>query len=273
MTETAAGDAPATGQPTELRTELTDGVLRLTIDRESRRNALSADVLRGLLAGVERAAADDDVKVVLVASAGDRVFCAGADLAVMGNDATGLEQHEARGLLARLVLAMRACPKPVVARVQGLCLAGGVGLAAGCDVVLASSNAAWGLPEVDRGLWPFMVSALLALDIAPKHALDLMLSGERLDAERAERIGLASRVFPAESFDADVEAYLARLAGKAPVAIRLGKQAWAAAQQTPTLSVALEAMQAQLSLLTTTRDAVEGITAFFEKREPRWTGR
>jgi len=171
------------------------------------------------------------------------------------------------------VLAMRACPKPAVARVQGLCLAGGVGLAAGCDVVLASSNAAWGLPEVDRGLWPFMVSALLALDVAPKHAMDLMLSGERIDAERAERIGLASRVFPAGSFDTEVEAYVARLAAKAPVAVRLGKQAWAAAQQTPTLSVALEAMQAQLSLLTTTRDAAEGITAFFEKRDPRWTGR
>jgi enoyl-CoA hydratase/carnithine racemase len=249
------------------------GVLRLTINREAKRNALSAGVLAGLLAAVERAGADATVSVVLIASAGERVFCAGADLAVMAADATGLEQHEARGLLARLVLAMRACPKPVVARVQGLCLAGGVGLAAGCDVVLAAESAMWGLPEVDRGLWPFMVSALLARDIAPKHALDLMLSGERIDARRAEMMGLVSRVFADADFDAEVDAYVARLAAKAPVAVRLGKAAWAAVGETAGLDVALEAMQAQLSLLTTTQDAAEGIAAFFDKRPPRWSGR
>jgi enoyl-CoA hydratase/carnithine racemase len=266
--ETAtAGDAG------ELTEALDGGVLRLTINREHRRNALSAGVLRGLLDAVERASGNGAVRVVLVASAGERVFCSGADLAVMADEATGLEQHDARGLLARLVLAMGACPKPVVARVQGLCLAGGVGLAAGCDVVLASDAARWGLPEVDRGLWPFMVSALLARDVTPKHAVELMLSGERIDAHRAERIGLVSRVFPAETFDADVDAYVERLAAKAPVAVALGKAAWSAALQTPVLAVALEAMQAQLSLLTTTSDAAEGIAAFFEKRPPQWSGR
>lgn len=260
-------------QPAELTSELRDRVLRLTIDREQRRNALSAGVLSGLLEGLGAAAADDDIRVVLIGSVGERVFCAGADLAVMTNEATGLEQHEARGLLARLVLAMRACPKPVVARVQGLCLAGGVGLAAGCDIVLAAESAMWGLPEVDRGLWPFMVSALLARDVLPKHAMDLMLSGERIDARRAERIGLASRVYPDDVFDAEVDAYVARLAARPPVAVRLGKAAWSAATETPGLAPALEAMQAQLSLLTTTQDAAEGIAAFFDKREPRWTGR
>lgn len=249
------------------------GVLRLTIDREDKRNALSAEVMRTMLESVRGVASDDSVRVVVVSSAGDRIFCAGADLAVMAADATSLEQHEGRGTLAKLVVAMRECPVPVVARVQGLCLAGGIGLAAGCDVVLARESASFGLPEIDRGLWPFMVSALLARHISPKHALDRMLMGDRFDAKTAQQMGLVSRVFADETFDADVEAYVAKLAESPPVAVRLGKAAWVAATETPSLPVALEAMQAQLSLLTTTNDTAEGITAFFEKRPPRWTGR
>ena len=253
----------------ELRAESADGVLTLTIDREEKRNSLSADVMRGL-----RDALRDpgDARVIVVTGAGDRVFCSGADLAVMGNDATGLEHHEARGLLREIVLMMAACPLPVVARVQGLCLAGGVGLALGCDVVVASSAATFGLPEVNLGLWPFMVSALLARHVSPKHAMDLMLSGERIDADRAYAIGMVSRVLPADGFDGAFSAYAAELAGKAPLAVRLGKASFAAALET-SLAPALEALQAQLSLLTTTEDAAEGVRAFFEKRPPEWTGR
>jgi enoyl-CoA hydratase len=252
----------------------TDGpVLRLTIDREDKRNALSAEVMRGMLDAVRGVAADGDVRVVVVGSRGERIFCAGADLAVMAEDSTGLEQHEGRGLLAKLVIAMRECPVPVVARVQGMCLAGGTGLAMGCDVVLARESAVFGLPEVDRGLWPFMVSALLARHVSPKHAMDRMLMGDRFDARTAYEMGMVSRVFPDESFDADVAAYVAKLAASPPAAVRLGKAAWVAATETGSLPVALEAMQAQLSLLTTTKDVVEGISAFFDKRTPNWTGR
>jgi enoyl-CoA hydratase len=257
----------------DLRTELNDGVLNLVIDREEKRNSLSRDVLQGLLDGVTDAATNDNVNVVLVSSAGERVFSAGADLSVMSNDATGLEQHQGRGLLKDLVVAIRECPKPVVARVQGLCLAGGIGLAAGCDVVLASDNAQFGMPEVERGLWPFMVSALLTRHMSPKHAMDYMLTGERFDAQMAWQMGLVSRVFPAASFDNDVSAYVAKLAAAAPVAVRLGKAAWTAAVETAPLPAALEAMQAQLSLITTTKDVAEGIAAFFEKRPPQWSGR
>jgi enoyl-CoA hydratase/carnithine racemase len=175
--------------------------------------------------------------------------------------------------LARLVVAMRECPVPVVARVQGMCLAGGIGLAAGADVVLARESAQFGMPEIDRGLWPFMVSALLGRHLSPKHAMDRMLAGDRFDARTAYEIGLVSRVFPDATFAADVDAYVAKLAAAAPVAVRLGKAAWVAATETGPLPIALEAMQAQLSLLTTTRDAAEGIAAFFEKRSPQWTGR
>jgi enoyl-CoA hydratase/carnithine racemase len=257
----------------DLEVAQADGVLRLTISREEKRNALSAPVMRGMLDAVRAAASDDAVRVVLVTSAGERIFCAGADLAVMAEDSTGLEQHEGRGLLAKLVVAFRECPVPVVARVQGLCLAGGIGLAAGCDVVLARQSAAFGLPEVDRGLWPFMVSALLGRHMSPKHAMDRMLIGDRFDAQTGYEIGLVSRVFDDETFDADVEAYVAKLASSPPLAVRLGKAAWIAATETTSLPIALEAMQAQLALLTTTQDAAEGIAAFFEKRPPHWSGR
>jgi enoyl-CoA hydratase/carnithine racemase len=251
---------------------LADGVLRVHIDREDKRNALSTGVL-GALTEAVRSGADDAVRVVLITSAGSRVFCAGADLAVMGNDATGLEQHDGRGRLAKLVVAMRECPVPVVARVQGLCLAGGVGLVAGCDIVLARKSARFGLPEIDRGLWPFMVSALLARHVSPKHAMDWMLTGEQFDAQTAYDAGLVSRVLPVAGFDAAVTAYVQKLAAAPPAAVRLGKAAWTSASETSSLAVALEAMQAQLSLLTTTHDVAEGIAAFFDKRPPTWTGR
>ncbi len=259
----------ADARVSDLRVEHRDGALWLTIDREERRNALSSDVLAGMLAALRD---PGDARVIVVAGAGDRVFCSGADLTVMAPESTGLEEHEARGLLRDVVLAMRACPVPVVARVQGLCLAGGVGLALGCDLVVASAQARFGLPEVDLGLWPFMVSALLARHVSPKHALDLMLLAERVDADTAYAMGLVSRVLPAEELDAGFAELVRRLAAKAPVAVRLGKAAFHAVEEM-TLAPGLEAMQAQLSLITTTHDVKEGVAAFFDKREARWSGR
>ncbi len=244
-------------------------VLRLHVDREDKRNALSSEVLRGMLA----AFADlGDARVVVVSSAGDRVFCSGADLVQMAPDATGLEVHEGRGLLREVILAMQDCPVPVVARVQGLCLAGGVGLVLGCDLVVAADDAAFGLPEVDLGLWPFMVSALLGRHVSPKRAMEMMLSARRVPAAEALDMGLVSRVVPVASLDVEVDGLVAELAGKPPVAVRLGKAAFRAALES-SLPVALNAMLAQLSLLATTQDAAEGVSAFLGKRPPRWTGR
>jgi enoyl-CoA hydratase/carnithine racemase len=252
---------------TDLQVRSDAGVLRLHIDREAKRNALNGDVLRGVLGALRD---PGDARVVLLTSAGEKVFCSGADLVQMAPDATGLEVHEARGLLREVVLEMRACPLPVVASVQGLCLAGGVGLVLGCDVVLAAESAAFGLPEVDLGLWPFMVSALLGRHVSPKRAMEMMLSGRRVPAAEALEMGLVSRVvadLPAETAE-----LVAALAAKPPVAVRLGKQAFAAAMSS-SLEAGLEAMQAQLSLLTTTEDAAEGVGAFLQKRSPQWKGR
>jgi enoyl-CoA hydratase/carnithine racemase len=243
------------------------GVLRLHIDREPKRNALNGEVLRGMLDALR---SPGDARVVLVSSAGEKVFCSGADLVAMAPNATGLEVHEGRGLLREVVLAMRDCPLPVVASVQGLCLAGGVGLVMGCDIVLASENAAFGLPEVDLGLWPFMVSALLGRHVSPKRAMERMLSARRVPAREALEMGLISRVV--EDLPAETDALVTALASKPPVAVRLGKKAFFAAMDS-SLEAGLEAMQAQLSLLNTTEDAAEGVGAFLEKRKPEWKGR
>jgi enoyl-CoA hydratase len=245
------------------------GVLRLHLDREAKRNALSGEALRGMLDALR---APGDARVVLVTSAGDKVFSAGADLVQMAPDATGLEVHEGRGLLREVILAMRDCPVPVVAAVQGLCLAGGVGLVLGCDLALAADTAAFGLPEVDLGLWPFMVSALLGRHVSPKRAMEMMLSGRRVPAAEALEMGLLSRVVPAAELTAETQALVSALAAKPPVAVRLGKRAFLAAMDS-TLEVGLDAMQAQLSLLNTTEDAAEGVGAFLDKRTPRWKGR
>jgi len=244
-------------------------VLRLHIDREDKRNALSGDILRGMLAAL---ADVGEARVVLVTSAGDRVFCSGADLVAMAPDTTGLEVHEGRGLLREVILAFADCPVPVVARVQGLCLAGGVGLVLGCDVVVAADDAKFGLPEVDLGLWPFMVSALLGRHAGPKQAMEMMLTGRRVPADEALSMGLVSRVVPAADLVAVTDELVASIADKPPVAVRLGKAAFRGALDA-SLPVALDAMQAQLSLLATTQDAAEGVGAFLAKRKPTWTGR
>lgn len=243
------------------------GVLRLHINREPKRNALNGEVLRGMLAAVND---PGDARVILVTSEGEKVFCSGADLVQMAPDATGLEVHEGRGLLRELVLAMAACPLPVVASVQGTCLAGGVGLIMGCDIVLVAETADFGLPEVNLGLWPFMVSALLARHLSPKRAMELMLSARRFPAREALEMGLVSRVVA--DLPTETATLVAELAAKPPVAVRLGKAAFAAALES-SLAAGLDAMQAQLSLLNTTQDASEGVRAFLEKRPAVWSGR
>ena len=251
----------------DLAVEFDEGVLRLTVEREAKRNSLTVEVLNAVVEAVRGYGSSDQARMVLLGTAGTRVFSSGADLGVMDSDATLYESHRARSVMKDVLVAFRSCPVPVLVKVQGLCLA----LVLGADVALASDAALFGLPEVSLGLWPFMVSALLARHVSPKHALDLMLTGDRIAAPAAYQIGLVSRVFPAATFEEDAEAYALKIAAAAPVAVRLGKAAWAMAQQQDFES-GLEALCSQLSLLTTTRDAAEGVRAFFEKRPPRYTG-
>jgi enoyl-CoA hydratase/carnithine racemase len=249
------------------------GVARITINRPERRNAMSWDVMRGLRQALAEAKADPDVRVVVLTGAGDKAFCAGADLGAMGgHDAGFLEVHDARGELARLMDDLWHLGKPTIARVQGWAMAGGFGLALSCDLVVASERARFGAPEVDVGLWPYMITVPLTRSMPPKKALELMLTGRVVDAAEAERIGFVTRVVPHDQLDAAVDELVAVLAGKSPAVMKLGRESFYAVWDM-TASDALALLHSLLTLTTLTEDAAEGIAAFLDKRPPSWLGR
>ncbi len=260
-----------TAEP-ELLCEVADGVARLTINRPARRNALSWDVIAGLRAEVARLKDDPDARVVVLTGAGDRAFCAGADLGGMAADASQAEIHRARGELAALFEELTELGKPTIARVRGYCLAGGFGLALACDLVIAADDAQFGTPEIDVGLWPFMITVPLCRSMPPKKALELMMTGRRVGAEEADRIGFVTRVVPVDELDAAVDELAATLAAKSPSVMRIGRDSFYSVWGRP-MRDALSELHPLLSVTTTFEDAAEGIAAFMEKRPPRWTGR
>jgi enoyl-CoA hydratase/carnithine racemase len=257
----------------EVRYHSAGGVARVTIDRPHRRNAMSWGVVRGLRRAVGRAASDSDVRVMVITGAGDAAFCAGADLGAMADRQPGfLDTHDARGELAGLFDDMWRMGKPTVARVQGWAMAGGLGLALACDLVVASDRARFGAPEIDVGLWPYMVTVPLVRSMAPKKALELMLTGRVVDAAEAERLGFVTRVVAHEELDRAVDELTATLAAKSPAAMRLGRSAFYAVWDMAAAD-ALPYLHAMLSITAGTEDAAEGMAAFMEKRPPTWTGR
>lgn len=256
----------------EVRYEVDGAVARVTIDREERRNAMSYGVMRGLRESMARAGDDDAVRVVVLTGAGERAFCAGADLGGIGENPSAAEVHEGRGLLADLFRDMWSLGKPTVARVRGYALAGGFGLAMACDFVVAADDAQFGTPEIDVGLWPYMITVPLLRSMPPKKALELMLTGRRVDAAEAERIGFVTRVVPADGLDAAVDELCATLAAKSPLIVRWGRDSFYRVLDM-TAEDALAYLQPMLSVTTSTEDAAEGIAAFVEKRKPEWRGR
>lgn len=254
-------------------TERRGPVLTVTINRPDARNALNGEVLTGLVSAFREADGDDEVRVVVLTGAGDRVFCAGADLAAaFDQDASAVEQHEVRGLLRELLDTTAELGVPLVGRVNGHALAGGFGVALACDVLVAADDAQFGTPEVKVGLWPYMISALIVEHLGPKRAMELMMTGRRVDADEARQWGLVNTVVPRERLDDAVAELTDQLVAAAPVALRLGRQATNQARQmTPAASLAY--LHGMLDLNAQTEDVVEGITAFFQKREPQWRGR
>ncbi|MTV26026.1 crotonase [Nitriliruptoraceae bacterium ZYF776] len=248
-------------------------VLSVTIDRPEARNALDTAVLTGLIEAFESATGDPDVRVVVLTGAGDRAFCAGADLAGgLTGDAGVVAQHEQRGALRRLFAAAEALDKPLVGRVNGHALAGGLGVALACDLLVAADDAQFGTPEVRVGLWPFVISALLTEHLGPKRALELMMTGRRLSAEQARDWGLVNVVVPREELDAAVAALVDELVEGAPLALALGRRAYHEAREmSPRAAMAY--LHGMLDLAVGTEDVVEGVGAFLGKRQPTWRGR
>ncbi|HTK15331.1 MAG TPA: enoyl-CoA hydratase-related protein [Acidimicrobiia bacterium] len=256
----------------EVLFEIADGVARVTINRPERRNAMSYGVMHGLREAIARAAADETTRVVVLTGAGDKAFCAGADLTGIAENAGAAAAHEGRGLLADLFRDMWSLGKPIVARVRGYALAGGFGLACACDMIVASDDSVFGTPEINVGLWPYMITVPLLRSMPPKTALDLMMTGRRVSAEEGSRIGFVQRVVPVADLDATVDALAADLAAKSPLIMHWGRDAFYRVLEMDA-DAALSYLQGMLTVTTQTEDAVEGVAAFAEKRAPRWKGR
>jgi enoyl-CoA hydratase len=258
----------------EVLYDVSDAVGRITINRPERRNALSPGVIRAIEESLERAKQDSAVRVVVLTGAGDKAFCAGADLGstIPDGDVGVIGSHYERGRLASVFVAMSKLGKPIVSRVNGHALAGGFGLAAAADFVVASETATFGTPEIDVGLWPMMITVILRRAMPPKKVLQLMMTGKRLSAREAESLGVVDIVTTPEELDAAVDDLVATLKSKSPAAMRIGRDAFYTSLGMPD-AAALEFLQAELSVLARSEDAMEGITAFLEKREPRWKAR
>jgi enoyl-CoA hydratase/carnithine racemase len=258
----------------EVLYDVADRAARVTINRPQRRNAMSYEVMAGLRDAMAQARADDAVRVVVLTGAGDRAFCAGADLGGggIGSNASAADSHDGRGLLASLFRDMWSLGKPIIARVRGYALAGGFGLACACDFVVASDDAQFGTPEINVGLWPYMITVPLLRSMPPKKVLELMATGRRVDAAEAERIGFVTRVVPVDELDAAVDELAANLAAKSPVIMRWGRDAFYRVLEMDA-DAALAYLQSMLTVTTLTEDSAEGVAAFAEKREPRWKGR
>lgn len=264
-------DDPATPSPAELHAERRGHALWLTIDRPTRRNALSASVVAGLCAGLDQAQADDAIRAVVITGAGDKAFCAGADLS-KGSGSFQFDPSRPHLAYADLLRKAWCCTVPMIARINGHCLAGGMGLLGMCDMAVAADHANFGLPEVRIGVFPAQVLSVLQHLIGPRHLAELCLTGEPIDAHRAERIGLVNHVVPADQLDARTEWLIARTVDKSPTANRRGKAMMRAAFDM-SFEQAISYLEGQIVTLALTEDAKEGRAAFIEKRAPNWTGR
>ena len=212
--------------------------------------------------------------MLVLTGAGEEAFCAGADLgSSFEAGADQLNRHHDRRGIADLFLALRDLGKPVVGRINGHALAGGFGLACACDVLLAVETATFGTPEINVGVWPMMISAILARNLPRKVVLEMMLLGDRWTAAQLKEVGLVSRVAGSlAELDELTAAVAAKLAAKPPAVMRLGRDAFYRMEDM-TLDEALAYLHSQLTLVTLTEDSQEGVKAFLEKREPDFKGR
>jgi enoyl-CoA hydratase/carnithine racemase len=251
--------------------QLRDKVMWLTIDRAQARNAINDDVIAGISTGLRAAELDPSVRAVVLTGAGDRAFCAGADLKPDSGifDFDHSVPSTAYAMLLRQAVDFNL---PLVARVNGHCMAGGMGLLSMCEMAVASSKALFGLPEVKIGLFPMQVASVMQHLVQARKFSEMCITGEPIDAQEALAIGLVNYVVDPEALDDKVQWLLARIVDKSPTAIRRGKHAMRAiADMTFAQSIAYT--EAQIGSLRLTRDAAEGLASFNEKRKPAWTGR
>jgi enoyl-CoA hydratase/carnithine racemase len=248
------------------------GVATISLNQPETRNALSDDLLSELTAAFEAARADDRVRCVVLTSTHDRVFSAGANLGGFAADVPLVHKHFGTERFPRLFRLMGELGKPTICAANGHVLAGALGIALACDLIVASEEARFGTPEINVGVFPFMIMALIYRNVPRKKTNELLLLGEQISAAEAERIGIVNRVVPPAELQAAVREWAEKLAGKSPVIMKLGKDA-IFRQQDMAFADALDFLRAQLTITLSTEDVEEGVRAFFEKRDPKWHGR
>ncbi|HEY3891067.1 MAG TPA: enoyl-CoA hydratase/isomerase family protein [Bradyrhizobium sp.] len=243
----------------------------ITINRPDKRNAINADVVAGIARGYREAHDDGDVRVIVLTGAGDRAFCAGADLQNSGA-AFAMDFSRPNVDYADLLRLSQNATKPSIARVGGVCMAGGMGLLCMTDLAVAADHVIFGLPEVKVGVFPMQVLSLL-LAIAPRRLIsEWALTGEPFDAQNAHAAGLVNHVVPSAELDAKVDWLIGRIIDKSPTAIRRGKYAIRAIASM-SFDESIAYTESQIALLAMTEDAKEGLRAFGEKRKPVWPGK
>jgi enoyl-CoA hydratase/carnithine racemase len=255
-----------------LRYEVSDGIATIALDQPDTRNALSDELLGELIHAFESARDDDAVRCVVLTSTHDKVFSSGANLAGFASEAPLVHKHIGTERFPRLFRLIGELGKPSICAANGHVLAGALGIALACDLIIAREGARFGTPEINVGAFPFMIMALIYRNVPRKKTTELLLLGEQISAEEAERIGIVNRVVAAEGFDEAVREWASKLASKSPVILKLGKDALFR-QQDMAFADALDYLRSQLSLALSTEDIEEGVKAFFEKREPVWKGR
>ena len=256
----------------EVLYEVKDKVATITINRPKRRNALNPGVMTGLNKYFDQAGAALDVSAIILTGAGGN-FCSGADLGgSFDADQSFLDTHYGRGHYADLLVKMNMCKKPILAAIEGYCLAGGMGLCMSSDVVIASEDAQFGVPEIKRGLWPYMVTAVLIRNVGRKKAAELCMTGDRIPAAEAERIGIINYSVPKDLFQEKVSEMAKKLASYSPAVMGLGKSSFYRIADMA-MDDALSYLHSQLTINTRVEDLMEGIAAFMEKRDPVWKGR
>jgi enoyl-CoA hydratase/carnithine racemase len=223
------------------------GVATITLNDPDTRNALSAELLGGLIAALERARDDEEVRCVVLASSHEKVFSSGANLGGFAGDVPLVHKHFASERFVELFGLIGALGKPTVCAVRGHVLAGALGIALACDLIVASEEATFGTPEINVGAFPFMIMALIYRNVPRKKANELLLLGERFSAQDALAAGIVNKVVPPEEFDGAVADWAGKLASKSPLIMRLGKDAMRR-QLDMGLDDALDYLRAQLTL-------------------------
>lgn len=245
-------------------------VLTLTLNRPEQRNAMSPAIHAGLADWLVKAGGDPSIRVIVVTGAGEKAFCAGADLQT--GKSFQLDHSQPRAPYANLLRIAHSCTVPIVGRINGTCVAGGMGLLGMCDVAIAADHAKFGLPEVKVGVFPMQVLAVLQHLVPRRKLVELCLTGELIGAQEALALGLINHSVPAADLDDAVAAMVAKLLAASPAAVRRGKYAMAAAESM-SFDEAIAFLEGQIGMLALTEDAKEGMAAFREKRKPDWPGK